>query len=265
MPSRWAHTSPFQSDNTSSGYRAGEADVHNEQWPSGQYLRPFPKQTATSRLWMSETWAATRFRSCIWQPARVKLQSVCCVWMSCILSSSIVYVPLVHHPTCNISQWPSCMEFTMESSGMNRGQYAGSKTPMVWNVSLGKCRTNNSGESHLLLNKKALTDVFQHPVVNLHKNTLRGADDECKPMAKCLIPSRRILWSQNISPPTQMVKCHSWCHRYQQESISAAYCVLTDRLSVTKGFSLELWVLATKMNLVPLVSSFFVLYCSNSC
>lgn len=29
---------------------------HNERWPWGQHLRSFPKQTLTSRQWMTETW-----------------------------------------------------------------------------------------------------------------------------------------------------------------------------------------------------------------
>lgn len=44
--------------------------VHNEWWPWGQHLRSFPKQTATSRPWMTETWPGRQLCSCVWQTTR---------------------------------------------------------------------------------------------------------------------------------------------------------------------------------------------------
>lgn len=89
MPPNWTHTNPLKCDNASAGCASGEADMlfrvgHKEPGPWGQHLRSFPKQTATSRLWMTETWADEQPCSCVWQATSLQLHSPCVRVWDCI-------------------------------------------------------------------------------------------------------------------------------------------------------------------------------------
>lgn len=81
MPSNWTHTNPWKLL-TMPHVVVRQAGLlfkvgHNERWPWGQHVHSFPKQTATSPLWMTETWP-DRHCSCVWQATRQTLE---CVWI----------------------------------------------------------------------------------------------------------------------------------------------------------------------------------------